>query len=356
MRFPLVSAWRARLAVGLAAGAACTVFLSSGATPASATQNGRYSIQPAATSSQSSREFFNYLLRPGDTVIDAVTVTNMTAQSMAFNLFTADAANAQGGGFAIKPPNAPKRTVGKWVSLSDYYFTLPPHTLANVPFTLKIPDHIEPGDYAGGIVLSPAVPAVEHRGHLTFDVYENVGARIYVRIAGKLHPGLAVTQLSVKTNGAAGLVGGPVNADVTYTLTNTGNQVLNPTATLSLSPLLGSTVKIPPRIFSSLLPHNSVTITYQFKSQEAFLHLGTSLKVSSGAGKIVAGATGWVIPWLLILVIVLVVLLIWWLLHRRRGKRERRGGGGDDELGEAGGGSPSGGEAPVEAAAGATEG
>lgn len=355
MRIPLVSAWRARLAVGLVAVAACTVFfLSTVAPPASATQNSLYSIQPAATSSQSSREFFNYLLHPGSTVIDAVTVTNLTTQTVAFNLFSADGLNAQGGGFALQPPNAPKRTVGKWVSLSDDYFTLPPHTLANIPFTLKVPDHIAPGDYAGGIVLSPANPAVEHRGHLTFDVYENVGARIYVRIAGKLHPGLAVTQLSVKTHGAAGLVGAPVNADVTYTLTNTGNQVLNPTATLSLSPLLGPTVKIPPRIFSSLLPHNSVTITYEFKSQEAFLHLGASLKVSSGAGKIVAGGTAWVIPWLLILVIVLIALLIWWLLHRRRGKQEGRGGG--DEVGEAGGGSPSGGEAPVEAAAGANKG
>ena len=324
-----------------------------GASPVSAAQNGLYSIQPATITGQNPRQWFNYLLNPGATVTDAVTVTNLTTQSIAFTLYTADAINAQCGGFAINPSDVPKHTVGSWITLSDSLFTLPPHTLANVPFTLRVPRNITPGDYAGGIVLQTVNPAVEKRGNVTFDVFNNVGTRVYVRIAGPLHPGLAVSKLSVKTHGFAGLVGGPVSSTVTYTLTNTGNQILNPTARLGVSPLLGSGVKVPPRILSSLLPHNSATVTYKIKNMEPWLRLDASLKVSSGAGITTAGDSAWVVPWLLILALVLIFLLVWWLLRRRRHKRQGEGGPSEDE--EAGG-SPSEGGAEVEVEAVAVSG
>lgn len=319
--------------------------------PAAAANNGLYSIQPATISGQNPREFFNYLLNPNATVTDAVTVTNLTNQSIAFALYTADAINAQGGGFDILPNHDPKRTVGSWITLSDSLFTLPPHTLANVPFTLKVPSTITPGDYAGGIVLQTVNPMVEKRGNVTFDVFNDVGARVYVRIAGPLHPGLAVSKLSVKTSGWEGLVGGPIDAKVSYTITNTGNQILNPTTKLSLSPLLGSAVTIPPRVFSSLLPHNSATVSYEIKNNEAFLRLAASLTVSSGAGTTTAGTTAWIIPWLLILALVLIILGLWWWRRRRRRKRE--GEGGTPEAEEAGGGPgpPDDAEEPAEVVA-----
>ena len=132
-------------------------------------------------------------------------------------------------------PDAPKRSVGAWIQLSEVGVHSPAHTLANVPFTLEVPAGQTPGDYQGGIVLQTVIPTVEKRGALTFDVYQNVRhTYLSAKVAGPLHPSLAITQLSINTHGLAGLVGGPVNADVTYTLTNTGNKILNPTARLSL--------------------------------------------------------------------------------------------------------------------------
>ena len=285
--------------------------------PASAAGNGLYSVFPATVQGNTPRVYFNYLVNPGTQVSDAVTVTNQTASSIAFKLFPTDAINGQGGGFALNPPNATTKTVGSWVKLSDLEFTLPAHTLANVPFTLDVPAGLTPGDYAGGIVLQTVNPTVEHRGNVTFNVFQNVGTRIYVHVRGPLHPGLSITQLHIGTSGWLGYVGGPVSSTVVYTLTNTGNQVLNPTAKLSVSPLLGSKTVIPARIFSSLLPHNSVTVTYKLPSKEAFLRLTANLSVSSGAGDTSASATAWVIPWILILVILLIIGFLWWRRRRR---------------------------------------
>jgi hypothetical protein len=291
--------------------------IATGSTPASAATNGRYSIFPATIQGQSPRVWFNYLVNPGSTVADAVTVTNQTSQAIAFKLFTADAINGQGGGFALNPPQAPKRFVGSWIKMSSVGFTLPSHTLANVPFTVDVPAGITPGDYAGGIVLQTVNPSIETRGNLTFAVYQNVGARVYIRVRGPLHPGLSITQLSIKTSGWAGIVGGPVSSTVTYTLTNTGNEILNPTAKLSVSPLLGSSVTVAPRIFPSLLPQNSVSVSYKFPSKEAFLRLTANLSVTSAAGTTSATATAWVIPWVLIVIILGLVGLIWYRRRRR---------------------------------------
>jgi hypothetical protein len=303
----------------LIAGVLTVASMAGGVRPASAAGNGLYSVFPAHIAGNSARPYFNYLVNPSSTVKDAVTVTNYTAQAVAFKLYSTDAVNTQNGGdFAYNSPDAPKHSVGAWVQLSAAGFTLPAHTLANVPFSLNVPAGMTPGDYAGGIVLQTLNPTVEKRGALTFDLYQNVGTRIYVRIAGPLHPSVSITHLSISTHGWAGLVGGPVNADVTYTLTNTGNKILNPTARLSVSPLVGSTVNIPPRLIPSLLPHNSATITYLVKNQEALLKISADLKVTSGAGTITASTTAWVIPWLLILALVLLGLFFWWWRRRRR--------------------------------------
>jgi hypothetical protein len=245
---------------------------------------------------------------------------------MPFHLYVADASNAVGGGFTINPPQKPDLTVGRWVEMSTLGFSLPPHTLANIPFTVKVPAGQTPGDYAGGIVLSPDNPSVEKRGSLTVNVYQEVGARIYLRVRGPLHPGLSITKLSIGTSGFAGYAGGPVRSTVSYTVTNTGNQILNPTAKLSVSPLLGSSTNIPPKIYSSLLPHNSVTVTYHLSSKEAFLRLTANLTVTSGAGTTSATATAWVIPWILIAIIVLIIGFFWY--RRRRKRRAAAAGGG----------------------------
>jgi hypothetical protein len=319
LRTRLLSALGRLLSLGLAIGAVVSLLtVGLGNESASAATNGQYSVFPATITAGSPRVFFNYLVGPGSVINDAVTITNQTTQSLAFKLYTTDAVNAKGGDFAYNPPQDPKHSVGAWVQLSDLLVTLPAHTLANIPFTLKIPAGETPGDYSGGIVLSPVNPAVEHRGALTFNVFENVGTRIYVRVKGPLQPGLSITQLSMNTSGFAGYVGGPVSSSVSYTLTNTGNEILNPKAKLSVSPLIGSATIVPPHIFSSLLPHNSVTVTYHFPSKEAFLRFTAHLSVTSAAGTTTASATAWVIPWILVAILILIIGFVWYRRRRRR--------------------------------------
>ena len=294
-----------------------------GSPPASAATNGQYSIFPATTTGGSPRQWFNYLVNPGSVITDAVTVTNQTPQTVPFHVYVADASNAVGGGFTIDPPQRRDFTVGKWTELSTLGFSLPPHTLANIPFTLKVPAGETPGDYAGGIVLSPNNPAVEQRGSLTFDIYQEVGSAHLPASTRSAASELVDHKAFARDVGLCWLCRWSGQFDCLVHPDQHRKPDLNPTAKLSVSPLLGSSYKIAPRIYSSLLPHNSVTVTYHLPSKEAFLRLTSNLMVTSGAGTTTATATAWVIPWILIAILVLLIGFIW---YRRRRRRRAAGG------------------------------
>jgi hypothetical protein len=318
---------RSRRLMGLTATIVLAVVgIVSVATPASAAGNGQYSVFPATIEGGGpSRVWFNYNVKPGSTITDAATVTNYTDAPLDLVLYAADATNAAGGGaFSINPPNAPKKSVGSWTTLSSTEFTMPPHTIGNIPFTFTVPADTPPGDYAGGIVLVPKNPSVEKRGDVNIGVYQAVGARIYTRVAGPLHPRLDVTKLSVNPDvGVGGLFGGPVDATVTYRLTNTGNQLLDPTAKLEVSPLIGGSKTLKTRRFPVLLPKQSVTVVEKVDGILPFGKLTAHLTVHSQAGTTSASDGAWVIPWLL-LALVLALAVTWWVVARRR--RQRRGG------------------------------
>lgn len=297
------------------------LFLLTTSSVASAAGNGLWSISPTSVPGQGQRQYFNYLVSPGSTVSDAVTVYNQTNAPLPLRLYPADAVNAQGGGYSLLTPNKSMHSIGKWTSMGDEEFTLPPKSLAKVPIDINVPGTATPGDYAGGVVLRPVNPAIERRHNLTFAVYQAVGTRVYLRVKGPLHPRLEVTHLAINPDtGISGLFGGPMSADVTYTFKNTGNQILNPTTHLKVSPLIGGATTVT-QPFSSIIPGNAVTVTRHISSTEALFHLSANLSVSDTkpqAATETAAASATIIPWLAILVIVLLVAAYVVLRRRRR--------------------------------------
>lgn len=294
------------------------------AQPASAAGNGLWSIEPAPVPGQPQRQNITYLLVPGDTLRDAVTLFNQTRQPLPLLLYPADAINAQGGGFTLQTPNKPRRYVGKWTQVSDQEFTLPPRSMATVPIYVNVPGNTPPGDYAGGVVMRPVNPAVQKRGNLSFGIYQAVGTPIFIRIKGPLRPGLAVTHVAVHPDTTiSGLFGGPTSGTVSYTFKNTGNEILNPRSYLKVSPLAGGATTFHPQNFPSILPGNSVTITRHVSSIEPVLRLtgNVTMKPTRPFEPVVTGsASAWVIPWLLIAVLVLLAVLYYLRRRRRKGK------------------------------------
>ena len=123
-----------------------------------------------------------------------------------------------------------------------------------------------------------------------------------------------------------GPFGGPTGANVSYTIKNTGNEILNPVAYLKVSPLIGSSVNFPEESYPSLLPGSSATFTGHVGSIEPVFKLSSELTLDERNPRVVtaaASASAIVIPWLAILVIVFLIALF--VLLRRRSRSRSQG-------------------------------
>ena len=136
---------------------------------------------------------------------------------------------------------------------------LPANTETRVPFEMTVPNDATPGDHVGGIVaLDTEAQTLADEGDVGFAVRSGVGARICTRVTGPVAPGLSVSDVEVSTSGGVGpLLGLPADATVTYTVTNTGNVRLSPTAVVGVDPLFGSSTALAEEELPELIPGSS---------------------------------------------------------------------------------------------------
>ncbi len=314
IRIPRLGRALAALALSLAA-----VVIAAPGT-AHAADNGLWSVFPTTVPGLSARPFFQPLLTPGVPLQDSLTITNKTGEPLTLQLYTADAFNTPEGGFASRPPQAPKRGMGSWITLSTDTVTVAPQSELPVPFTIDTPLDASPGDHAGSIIALNPTPTVNDAGQVKIHTVQAVGVRVYGRVAGKLTRSLDVTSMDVSTtSGIGSLFGGGVDTDVTYKVVNTGNTRVQPHATLSVSPLFGGSTDAKPIPLPELLPHGSAIVHQHVSSVMPFGRATAKVTITSEAPTVTAEASAWVIPWFLLLIVVLLVaLLAWWLRRRRR--------------------------------------
>jgi hypothetical protein len=289
-------------------------------TPALAANNGSFAVTPASTGSFQ-RTYFTPVLSPGVSSNDRVAVVNETGQPLKLILYAVDAFTTTHGGFAVKTDNQPKLAMGAWIHLPVSQVTVPARSGEVIPFTYDPPAGVTPGDYTGAIMAEETRGAISGSGSVKVQSIQAVGAAVYGRVIGALRPRLAITNVSIAvTRPIASQFGGPVNATVTYSVTNTGNQNLNPTVTVALSPLVGSSqhrhVRLP-----QILTGSTVTFKARFTSVWPFGYLSATVTAKAMGAHASGGANAVVVPWLLLLIVVLAVL---WFAYRRR-RRRRKG-------------------------------
>lgn len=285
--------------------------------PASAASNGLWSVFPTTLPGQAPREFFHPVLQPGKAYKDTVAVANYTAAPLTFNLYAADAFNTSGDGLSLRRRTDIQTDIGKWISLPYDELTVPARSETFVPFTILPPPQASPGDHVGGIVAEQTQGTTSHSGSTPITVVQAVGVRVYGRVVGPLHPKLAIRGMLLSAGASAAAVfGAGVSARVTFTITNSGNTVLSPMATVELSTPFGTAARRSLPI-NQLLPGNSLKYAWGFPGVSAYGHLKAQVTVTAMGAEAVGSASAWVLPWGLIVIVVVALSLVGLLLWRR---------------------------------------
>ncbi len=103
------------------------------------------------------RAYFVYESVAGRVIDDAIVVRNESDQSQRLTLFAADTITASRGGIAVASHSVDAaERAGAWLHLSQTALNLEPREHRSVPFTLRVPDDLPPGEYAASIVAQRA--------------------------------------------------------------------------------------------------------------------------------------------------------------------------------------------------------
>ncbi|MFI0350256.1 WxL protein peptidoglycan domain-containing protein [Actinomadura sp. 9N407] len=307
--------------------------------PAPANGNGSWSVGPVNRSAAlAARPNFALEAPPGETVRDAVRITNLTAAPITFRLYGADAYNTpRDAGFALRTAEEKARDVGAWISLKSTDLKVPARTAKEVPFTVKVPAHATPGEHIGGIVaLNTAVESVQESGGARVGIRRAVGARVYLRVSGPLTPGLRPDGLTVARTEPLVPFLNEGRGTIRYTVVNTGNQRIAPTARVWATGLFGREIEQwPDRRLPEILPGQRTEITLPWNGTPPIEAVTVRVELTDGNGIRARTQFGFTtVPWAALIVLAGSVFLMWSVLPRLiRRWRERAGLGGPDETG-----------------------
>ncbi len=294
------------------------------ADPAGAASNGSWSVYPTTPAGGTPRVVFSPKLVPGETTDDSVTISNLSAGPLSFELFAADAFNTPGGGLSLRRKVDPVEGIGAWIHLAHSAVIVPAHASAAIPFVVVVPTNATPGDHVGGIVAEETTGTPSSQGSVPVNVVQAVGVRVYGRVTGPLVTHLGVSKPHVAVDGTTGaLFGSSTNAVVTVRVKNSGNVVLTPVAHLKVTSTFGTTTT---RTFSTgpLLPGESVARRFTVPVRTTG-RLEAQLSAAASGARATASTSQFNLPWgLIILVLVLVVGLVLTLVLRRQRRRRAK--------------------------------
>jgi hypothetical protein len=316
------------LALGVSVGVAV---LTAGSAVAATADNGQrsFGVQPAGAKKPDPRPNFSYQnVKPGQRLTDHVAFVNISDKPVTLTVYPADGYNTSAGAFDLLKQHARSTDVGRWVAMRRTTATVPARSALITPIVITIPRNAEPGDHAGGIVASLKTLAKDSKGD-TVTVDQRVGTRMYIRVAGKLTPKIDLARKSA-TYLPPGNPFGRGDADVTYTIRNTGNVRLIGTQVIRVSDVFGSSkqaLKVPE--MPELLPGESFTFTTRVHKVLPALLLTAHVTIDprSVAGNVDpaleqanASTRFWAFYWPVLLLLLLVIGEFgrrWWMRRRR---------------------------------------
>jgi Bacterial protein of unknown function (DUF916) len=275
---------------------------------------------PAETPDAPNRANLSYLVDPGSTTTDAVTVYNFGNVSQNFKVYATDAFNDEQGQFAVLRGDEEPADVGNWLTFDQENVTVLPGQQVTIPVTIKVPADASPGDHVGAVLASsPTIGTGEQGQVITLD--RRTGTRLYVRVNGALRPNLALSNLATTYHHSKNPFGG--SATVGFRITNRGNIRLSGTPTVTIAGPLGlGETKIVLADIAELLPGEEVDLTAEMPDVPAMLVDFTKVRLAPhGADDATTSelkGTTFAPPLTLLVVLLVLILVLLWRRRRRR--------------------------------------
>jgi len=199
------------------------------------------------------RANFVYDSFPGALIQDSLHVKNSGTARGTVIIYPADVITSSNGDESFPIGPIVPRDVGAWITLNSHQITLNPGQSLDIPFALRIPTHIRPGQHAGGFVAEEPAQLKSSgqgaiRSRVLLQTREAIGMLINL-------PGVLTTQLD-----ATGVTydKGSDYQEVLVGLANTGTQFLHPSGNLQVMDMTGRQLQKVPMHMDAFVPQTMI--------------------------------------------------------------------------------------------------
>jgi hypothetical protein len=305
-------------------------------------QRATFGVGPATLSARDPRSYFSYDMGAGGSYTDRVAVVNYGQIPLSLQVFAADLGNAENGDISVGLQGTQFNDAGGWIKMNATVQTITvpaakkSPALVILPFRISVPARADPGDHGAAIVAVLSTLGKNAKGQ-NVKLDQRVASRMYIRVAGPLHPALGIEDLTVSYHGLLNPIG-KGTATVSYTVRNTGNVRLGGDETVRVTGLFGAKTKVisAPKIdllfpratqkvtvkvigvLPTIFDKTKVTVTPLLFNDQPPMPLVTAVKTKFFHA----------IPWSLIGLVALIMLLgVLGVLVRRARRKPRPGGG-----------------------------
>jgi hypothetical protein len=159
----------------------------------------QFSAEPYAAAGSQQRSDFAYELQAGHRILDQLVIANSSQVPESFLIYGEDATNVpRTGAFSFVQRSQMHNTlVGKWVTVGTSLLTVPPGKEVVDTFALSIPATAPPGDHVGAVIVEELKGPAQEQKPTSVNVVLRIGVPVYVRVVGKVYPGLTIENLKV---------------------------------------------------------------------------------------------------------------------------------------------------------------
>ncbi|NQX13781.1 DUF916 domain-containing protein [Microbacteriaceae bacterium VKM Ac-2855] len=275
-----------------------------------------WSVRPATESGQDNRSWVELELDPGASAVDHLAVRNLSAEAVTFTLTAADGYFTPTGRFNMKASDVESTDAGTWIDVQDTV-TVDANGTAIVPFTVTVPEVVEPGDHAAGIAASVRSEQAGSDG-TKVGVESRVGFRVMTRVTGELAPAAAIENVdadyTLSWNPFA-----PGSMTVSFDVVNAGNARFTVGGSVSAN---GRSVSYPDADAATqeLLPGDSRALSATVEGVWPLFLLPTEVLmtptvVTPDGSTVIADSAAttvqvWAMPWPQLLVLLGVALIV----------------------------------------------
>ncbi len=256
-------------------------------------------------------------LKPGESMVREVTVTNRISEQRIFKLQVEDISGTADGSAALQVIEGERGpySIRDYVSFPEDTFTLNLGERARIPVTITVPPDAEPGGYYGSVLVS-TVQLGEDGNEVAprNPIIARVGSHVFLTVEGDISRSGETIDLSTLPS-QWWYQSGPIKLAIAYE--NTGTIHVNPYGELTIANVFGEEVGRVEMEPWFVLPQSIRTREVTWDREFLFGRYTAKATVNRGYDDILdtVEVTFWVLPWKLLLLIFGVVFMVVFLIR-----------------------------------------